>query len=83
MSWYRKSANQGNGAAQYSLGIKYRNGTCVPQDYVLAHAWLNLAASHESILQAAAVEFREKVAAKMTQAQIAEAQKLAQEWTPK
>ena len=32
--------------AQYFLGVQYYEGRGVPQDYVLAHMWLNLAASH-------------------------------------
>lgn len=46
-----------------------------------AHMWLNLAALHERI--DGAVEERDKVASKMTPAQIAVAQKLAREWKPK
>ena len=63
------------------LGLLYERGQGVPQDYVQAHMWLNLAASHEKI--SGAVEDRDKLASKMTPAQIAEAQKLAREWNPK
>ena len=31
------------GAAQFNLRNIYRTGTCVPQDLVQAHMWLNLA----------------------------------------
>jgi TPR repeat protein len=60
----------------------YEWGTGVPQDYVQAHKWFNLAAAtfttpsgHDMAVQA-----RDRVAAQMTPAQIAEAQKLAREW---
>jgi uncharacterized protein len=55
-------------------------GQGVPQDYVIAHMWFNLAASggHKN-----AVQGRDMVAAKMAPAQLAEAQKLAREWKPK
>ena len=52
----------------------------MPQDYVQAHMWLNLAAAQS---HADAVKNRDIVAALMTPAQIAEAQKLAREWKPK
>ena len=55
----------------------YDNGRGVPQDYVTAHMWLNLAAAtgHEDARKA-----REIVAASMTREQIAEAQARAREW---
>ena len=37
--------SQGNANAQNNLGLMYRNGRGVPQDYVSAHMWLNLAAA--------------------------------------
>ena len=65
----------------------YLNGHGVPQDYVQAHKWINLAASRftasETENRDKAVKNRDIVAAKMTLAQIAEAQKLAREWKPK
>jgi uncharacterized protein len=55
----------------------------VTQDYVQAHIWFNLAAStydvaHKNDGRDQALKDRDIVAAKMTQAQIAEAQRLAQ-----
>jgi hypothetical protein len=53
----------------------------VPQDYVRAHQWANLAGSHYPAFgkenRDMAFKNRDLVAAKMTPAQIAEAQKLA------
>ena len=80
MSWCRKAAEQGHDGAQSNLGAMYAQGQGVPQDYVLAHMWFNLAAAKGD---ADAVKNRDRVAAKMTPAQIAEAQKLAREWKPK
>jgi TPR repeat protein len=86
-AWYRKAADQGFAYAQHNLGALYRDGRGVPQDYVQAHMWLNLAAARfdasEKELRDRAAERRDQVAAKMTPAQIAEAQKLAREWKPK
>ncbi len=77
--WYRKAADQGDSLAQYELGQMYVDGEGVPQDYVQAHMWFNLAASEIKI----AAKFRDDLASKMTPAQIAEAQKMAREWKPK
>jgi TPR repeat protein len=78
--WWGKGAEQGLAPAQAGIGLMYARGRGLPQDYVLAHMWLNLAASKGDT---DAVKNRDLVAAKMTPAQIAEAQKLAREWKPK
>ena len=74
VKWYLLAADQGNADAQIALGFLYEYGDAVPLDYVQAHKWFDLA---DSSL------YRDAVAAKMTPAQIAEAQKLAREWKPK
>jgi TPR repeat protein len=79
-SWYRKAADQGLALAQYDLGTMYAKGQGVPQDYVSALMWYSLAAAKG--LTDAAKE-RDMVAAQMTPAQIAEAQRLAREWKPR
>jgi TPR repeat protein len=76
----RPFAEQGDAVAQAVLGGMYLMGENVPQDYVIAHMWFNLAAAGG---EKEAVGFRDKTAALMTPAQIAEAQKLAREWKPK
>jgi TPR repeat protein len=77
--WYRKAAHQGYVDAQFNLGAMYKNGLGVTQDYVQAHMWLDLAAMAGD---RGAAENRNIVAALMTPAQIAEAQKLGREWKP-
>jgi TPR repeat protein len=57
----------------------YQNGLGVLQDYVIAHMWFNLASAAGSTL---AGPYRDALAASMTPAQIAEAQRLAREWKP-
>ena len=83
--WYRRAANQGNAVGQTNLGVMYSKGRGVPQDYVQAHMWHNLAVSNlaAGVDRDKAVKYRDIVAAKMTPAQIAEAQRLAREWKPK
>ena len=85
VAWYRKAADQGDAGAQNNLGNQYYKGQGVPQDYIQAHMWSNLAASRltDPTNRADAVKNRDVVAAKMTPAQIAEAQRLASAWKPK
>ena len=72
-----KAAEQGNSGALHLLGSMYREGRGVPQDYVQAHKWFNLAATKGD---KDAVKNRDDVAKKMTPADISKAQKLAREW---
>ncbi len=59
----------------------YYAGQGVPQDYVEAHKWRNLAASRASAEnQKQYAESRDAVASFMTPQQNADAQKLAREW---
>ncbi|GEP56173.1 hypothetical protein RSO01_33390 [Reyranella soli] len=73
-------ADRGDPACQSMLGLLYFRGQGVPQDYVLAHKWLNLAAS---AAEPDAVGWRDQIASMMTSQQIAEAQRLARDWKPK
>jgi TPR repeat protein len=82
--WYRLAADQGDGYAQLSLGIKYYSGNGVTQDYVQAYKWFTLALARfpasggiDAMMHDNCVKWRDKVAAMMTPAQIAEAQRLS------
>jgi TPR repeat protein len=57
----------------------YYSGNGVPQDYIQAHMWLNLAASEGN---ETASQDREILAKSMTPDQLAEAHRLAREWKP-
>jgi TPR repeat protein len=85
VAWFRKAANQGNLFAQADLGEMYRDGQGVPQDFVRAYMWFNLVVSGASgaSIRDQAVRDRNELAAKMTPAQIAEAQRLASGWARK
>ncbi len=84
LSEFLRLAEEGNYGAQYNLGVMYRNGEGVPQDYVQAHMWFDLAASSfPPGWRYRAVRNRDIVAKMMTPAQVSEAQKLAREWRPK
>jgi len=80
VKWYRRAAEQGDADAQANLGVMYANGAGVPQNYVLAYMWANLAASTGS---EKAGKNRDILARSMTPNQLAEAQKLSREWKPK
>jgi TPR repeat protein len=84
--WYRRAADRGDALSQYNLGLMFSLGEGVPQDDVLAHMWLTIAASRFPASDAEerkmCEENREKIASRMTPAQIAEAQRQAREWKP-
>jgi len=77
--WYRKAADQGNAKAQYHLGLMYAKGRSVPQDLVQALMWLDLAAAQGDAL---AARSGDQVAAKMSPAQIREAEARIAAWKP-
>jgi len=72
--WFRKAAKQGHADAQYNLGEMYAIGTGVPEDYVQAYMWANLAAA-QGVDHAP--ELKSELRRQMTNAQIAEAQRLS------
>ena len=44
MKWYRMAADQGHAQAQFNLGVMYKNGQGVVQDYSAAMKWWRMAA---------------------------------------
>ena len=85
--WYRQAAEQGHANAQSGLGFMYEIGGGVPHNLVQAHKWYNLAASRASSsdqdLREKAVRSRDRIAARLTPAQLVKAQRLAREWRPR
>jgi uncharacterized protein len=78
--WLRKAAERGDAQGEVALGDVYESGKGVPKDYVQAHTWYNLASAQGAT---GAGKARDELAAKMTPAQIAEAQRLAREFKAK
>jgi TPR repeat protein len=76
----RPLADRGICIAQSNLGTMYKFGWGVPQNFIIAHMWFNLSAAQGCILSEFSASERNDLAAKMTRAQVAEAQKLAREW---
>ena len=63
------------------LGLMYDKGHGVPQDYILAYKWLNLAAARSPKRERDhVIRLRDAVASKMSPAQIAQGQRLAMFW---
>lgn len=78
VTWFRRAAEQGNTNAQANLGVMYEAGHGVPPDLVRAHMWFNLAtAGAAEDNSKSALTSRNRVAAKMTPAELAQAQEMA------
>ena len=84
--WVGLSAGLGQARAQALFGHMHEHGEGVTQDFVKAHQWYNLAASRlsssEREILDIALSGRDRVAGRLAQAQLAEAQRLAREWQP-
>lgn len=61
----------------FRLGMMYSIGRAVEPDLVSAHKWFNIAAAKG---HAGAAGYRQEIAAEMSAAQVAEAQRAAREW---
>ena len=75
--WWLQAAMQGDAEAQYLVGNRYYRGRGLPQDYVRAHVWLNLADRNRH--HKAALLTLERLSGQMTPGQLADAQMLTQE----
>ena len=78
--WYTKAAEQGNTDAMHGLGTLCLNGQGIPQNQVEAYKWFNLAAvsGKKDYTQS-----RDRLAKKLSSAQLAEGQKLSSAWANK
>jgi TPR repeat protein len=78
LRWCGLAANHGHGRAMFMLGRLYHTAHGVPYDVVRAHMWYNLATANG---YDEGKRWRDRLADEMNPSQIAEAQKLAREWT--
>jgi TPR repeat protein len=85
-TWFRKSADQGNATAQDSLGVMHVNGEGVPQDYVRAYAWFNIAETNvpagDEGWHARLNRFRNEIAGHMSPADMAAVPEVMRELQP-
>jgi TPR repeat protein len=65
------------GEVFFELGMMYASGRSVPTDLVSAHKWFNLAAMRGN---GEATRLRREIAAEMSAAEIAAAQRAARAW---
>jgi TPR repeat protein len=85
--WYLRAAQQGYARAQNNIGFMYGFGEGIPpRDDVQAYKWLSLAierytAKNQDRLDQA-LEDRRTLAARMTPAQIADAERQVRNWKP-
>lgn len=80
LSWFERSAAQDYVQAQRNLGAMYSGGIGVKRDYILAYKWFNICAAKGD---AKCVAKRDYVAQQLKPKQLATAQRLASEFTPK
>jgi TPR repeat protein len=85
-AWFKRSADQGDASGMLGLATLCEAGRGVPKDVVQAAKWYTLASvddgEYDEEMFARAKKARTALEAKMTPAQIAEADKLAQDFTP-
>ena len=74
---WRGAARKGDPRAMLALGRAFVKGLGVPQDFIEAHKWFNLAAARGDLKAAAE---RDALAKEMTVEERAEARKLARAW---
>ena len=74
---WRRAARAGDGRAMAALGRAFAKGLGVPQDFLEAHKWLNLAAARGD---AKALAERDALAKEMTVEERAKARKLLRAW---
>jgi TPR repeat protein len=80
LTWFTRSAQQDYAKAQLNLGAMYGAGRGVKRDYIQAYKWLNVCAAKGD---QKCVAQRDLVAQKLKPKQLAAAQRLASEFTPK
>jgi hypothetical protein len=78
--WVSASATQGFGPAQANFGERYANGRGVPQDDKRAYLWLTLAFLHGD---KSVEKLRTAEAAKLNPTEVAEQDRVAQNWKPR
>lgn len=78
--WYRKAADQGDATAQGTLGTLYSMGQGVPQSYVEAYYWLDLAASVKGPRQAQYAANRQMMGEHITADELADVQDRETKW---
>jgi TPR repeat protein len=79
----RAAAEQGEALAQANLGFLYAEGRIVPQDFTQAYMWSEIAMSGapDAEVREQVASTRERIGTQMSPVDVAEAQRLAREWS--
>ncbi len=77
VKWYTIGAEEGYARSQFQLGVMYMNGHGLPQDYIQAHMWLNLASANGN---KSARDLLLRLSKDMTPESVIEAQEMTREW---
>ena len=82
--WYRAAAEQGYPPAQAGLGYLYIYGAGIEEDHVLAYMWIELAwrGADSDFTKRLYAGQREELAAQITEDDLRESVRLADEWQP-
>ena len=80
VAWYRKAAGQGDVGAQGILGVLYSYGQGVPQNYVEAYYWLDLAAAVKGPKQAQYAANRQMIGTRITAEELEDVQERVAKW---
>jgi len=85
LKFFLQAAEAGRPAAQFNLCLMYQKGQGVPQDYVQAHFWCNLATAGFSggNERDMAIRLRDEIGEEMSGRSLEKAQTMAQEWWAK
>ena len=85
LQWFIRAAGQGHAQAQLMLSEIFAAGKGVPRNNLAAYKWASVAAAgaREPQTMKNAVRMRERLAAQMSDSEIAEARSLAAAWKPK
>ncbi|MHA1189955.1 MAG: sel1 repeat family protein, partial [Alphaproteobacteria bacterium] len=75
---YRMAALQGHDYAQFDLGRMFAAGTGVAQDNIEAYKWISLAIAQGNDHM---IKHRNRLSAGMNAAEIAQARRLARQWS--
>ena len=75
--WFQRAAEQGDAEAQFLLGRMHYDGNSLSIDNVTAYMWFDIAAGNGL---RAGVRYRDGIAKKMTDDEVATARQRANEW---
>lgn len=80
--YLEKSAQHGFELAQYEIAWEYLKGQGVPQDFLKAYTWFNIASCGHGQLGVEAAKQRDLLLPYLSQAQLEQGQRLAREFKP-